>query len=238
MSSIQVNFSAAILLTLAAIACGQTNAAPGAAEATPSPASPPVAGASQPLASTDPVVSAADRGRVMGESSAKTWVIVASDFQCPYCKTWHDETYPALVNEYVRTGKIKVAYINYPLSQHRNAIPTAEGAMCAGAQGKFWEYHDKLFDAQAEWAPMADPKPILNSIATAVGVNNAAWKQCLDSGKMRPLIDADQSRSQAAGVRSTPSFLIGNQVFLGSQPLDALRPALDSAIARNGATPR
>lgn len=232
MTTIQVNFSAAIFLTLATNACGPTNAAPGASEGTPSPATSTAATASPQTAPSDPVVAAADRSRVLGDNSAKTWLIVASDFQCPFCKTWHDETYPALVDEYVRTGKIKVAYINYPLSQHRNAVVTAEAAMCAGAQAKFWEYHDALFETQARWSAMSDPKPVLDSIATRVGVNNAAWKQCVESGKMRPLIEADQSRAQAAGVRSTPTFLIGNQVLLGAQPIEALRPALDSAIAK------
>lgn len=243
MTTFQVNFSAAVFLTLGASACGPTNAAPAASESAPLPASSGVATASMQPASpqtarADPVVEAADRGRVLGDSSAKTWVIVASDFQCPYCKTWHDETYPALVSEYVRSGKVKVAYINYPLSQHRNAIVTAEAAMCAGAQGKFWEYHDELFDTQRQWAAMPDPKAVLDSIATLVGVNNVAWKQCVASGKVRPLIEADQSRAQAAGVRSTPSFLIGNQTFLGAQPIEALRPALDSAIAKDGAAAR
>lgn len=236
--SIQVNFSAAIFVALAAGACGPTNAAPGSSDASPAPATAAAAAASSQATPADPIVGAADRSRVLGDTAAKTWVIVASDFQCPFCKTWHDETYPTLVAEYVRTGKIKVAYINYPLSQHRNAVVTAEAAMCAGAQGKFWEYHDALFQTQSQWAPLPDPRPVLDANATRVGVNNAAWKQCLESGKMRQLIEADQSRAQAAGVRSTPSFLIGNQVFLGSQPIEALRPALDSAIARSGSASR
>jgi len=232
MTTIQVNFSAAILLALLTSACGPTNGAPRPAESNPSPASATALSTPAQAAVTDPIVAAADRGRVLGDTSAKTWVIVASDFQCPFCKTWHDETYRALVAEYVRTGKVKLAYINYPLSQHRNAIPTAEAAMCAGAQGKFWEYHDGLFETQAQWGPMSSPRTVLDSIATRVGVNNPAWKACVDGGKMRSLIEADQARAQAAGVQSTPSFLIGNQIFLGSQPIEALRPALDSAIAR------
>ena len=138
-----------------------------------------------------------------------------------------------MVAEYVKTGKVKIAYINFPLSQHKNAVVTAEAAMCAGAQGKFWEYHDALFDTQSRWAQMPNPRSVLDSIAAGVGVSNAAWQQCVDSGRMQPLIEADNSRAKAAGVQSTPSFLIGNQIFLGSQPIEALRPALDSAIARN-----
>jgi len=233
MKRIQVNFSAAIFLSLVTGACGPSKAAPAASESAPSPTASTTSATSAQAISADPIVAAADRGRVLGDTAAKTWVIVASDFQCPFCKSWHDETYPALVAEYVKTGKVKLAYINFPLSQHKNAVVTAEAAMCAGAQGKFWEYHDGLFDTQAQWAPMPDPRSVLESIATRAGVNNASWRQCLDGGVMRPLIEADNSRAKSAGVQSTPSFLIGNTVFLGSQPIEALRPALDSAIARN-----
>lgn len=233
MTRIQVNFSAAIFSSLLTAACGPSNAAPGASEGAPSPTTSAATTAPVPASAADPIVAAADRGRVLGDTAAKTWVIVASDFQCPFCKTWHDETYPALVAEYVRTGKVRVAYINFPLSQHGNAVVTAEAAMCAGAQGKFWEYHDGLFDTQSQWAAMPNPRSVLDSIATGVGVRNAAWQQCVDSGRMQPLIEADNSRAKAAGVQSTPSFLIGNQIFLGSQPIEALRPALDSAIAKS-----
>jgi protein-disulfide isomerase len=183
------------------------------------------------------MVVAADRGRIEGDSSAKTWLIVASDFQCPFCKQWHDQSFKTIYDEYVRPGKIKVAYVNYPLQQHQHAVITAEAAMCASAQGKFWPYHEALFATQHQWDSVsAPPLPLLDSIAGAVGLDKAAWKQCVESGKMKPLIEADRDRSAAAGVQSTPSFLLGNRVMLGVQPINVLRAALDSEIAKNGAT--
>ena len=160
-------------------------------------------------------------------------MIIASDFQCPYCKDWHDNTHRSFVDQYVRTGKVKVAYINFPIeSIHRNAVITAEAAMCAAAQNKFWQYHDGLFGSQAQWAPMADPRPVLDSIAKTVGVDAGEWGKCVDSKRMLPLINADRDRAAAAGVGSTPSFLIGDQVLQGAQPLDDMRPAIEAAIAR------
>jgi protein-disulfide isomerase len=94
---------------------------------------------------------AADQARILGRPTAPVWVVEVSDFQCPYCKMWHDSTYETLKREYVNTGKVRLAYINFPLEKHRNAMPAAEAAMCAAAQGKFWEMHDALFDAQAKW---------------------------------------------------------------------------------------
>ncbi|MGH7710186.1 MAG: DsbA family protein, partial [Gemmatimonadaceae bacterium] len=95
--------------------------------------------------SEDPRLAKADLARIQGNPAAKTWFVIISDFQCPYCKQWHDSSGEALRREYVATGKIRVAYVNYPLGQHRQAVPTAEAAMCAGPEDKFWAYHDALF---------------------------------------------------------------------------------------------
>lgn len=229
----RVNFSAAVAAALFCIACNPANSVQRADASASSSQSKQGAIAARAPAVPDPSVAAADRGRIDGDSSAKTWVIIASDFQCPFCKEWHDNTHKAFVDQYVRSGKVKVAYINFPLeSIHRNALVTAEAAMCAAAQQKFWQYHDGLFASQAQWAPMADPRPVLDSIAKTVGVDVAEWGKCVDSKRMVPLINADRDRAAAAGVGSTPSFLIGDQLLAGAQPLDDMRPAIEAAIAK------
>ena len=215
------------------LACSPTQSPPAASNT--APAANASAASATPAAQQDPLVTAADRGRIEGDANAKTWLIVASDFQCPFCKQWHDESYKTVYDEYVRSGKIKVAYVNYPLQQHQHAMATAEAAMCAAAQGKFWPYHEALFATQKGWESLSSPAAVLDSIAGAVGLDKASWKQCVDSGKMKPLIDADRDRSAAAGVQSTPSFIIGDRVMLGVQPIERLRAALDSEIAKNGA---
>jgi len=215
------------------LACSPTQSPPAASNT--APAANASAASATPAAQQDPLVTAADRGRIEGDANAKTWLIVASDFQCPFCKQWHDESYKTVYDEYVRSGKIKVAYVNYPLQQHQHAMATAEAAMCAAAQGKFWPYHEALFATQKGWESLSSPAAVLDSIAGAVGLDKAAWKQCVDSGKMKPLIDADRDRSAAAGVQSTPSFIIGDREMLGVQPIERLRAALDSEIAKNGA---
>ena len=236
MPTYRVNFSAALAAALFCIACNPANSAQRADSSAPSGQQKQASNTPAPPA--DPIVQAADRGRVDGDSSAKTWVIIASDFQCPYCKQWHDETYKPFIDQYVRSGKVKVAYINFPIeSIHRNAVVTAEAAMCAAAQNKFWQYHTGLFNTQAQWAPMPDPRPVLDSIAKTVGVDVAEWGKCVDSKRMLPLINADRDRAAAAGVGSTPSFLIGDQVLAGAQPLDDMRPAIEAAIAKSGSAP-
>jgi protein-disulfide isomerase len=117
-------------------------------------------------------------------------------------------------------------------------MATAEAAMCASAQGKFWEFHEALFATQKQWEALPSPTAVLDSIAGAVGLDKSAWKQCLESGKMRPMVIADRDRLAAAGVQSTPSFLIGSRMLTGANDVDSLRAALDAEIAKSGAPPR
>ena len=180
----------------------------------------------------------ADLARIQGSPNAPVWVIEVSDFQCPYCKQWHDETYPVFRDEFVRTGKVRLAYVNFPLAQHQYAWPAAESAMCAGAQGKFWEMHDALFNTQSKWEALPAPASFFDSLARAQGVDVARWRQCVQSGKMKTWIQADHDRAQTAGAGSTPSFMIGDKILVGAQPIEELRRAIDSArVKSKKATP-
>jgi protein-disulfide isomerase len=181
---------------------------------------------------SDPRLAKADLARIQGDPAAKVWFVIVSDFQCPYCKQWHDSEGEMLRREYVRTGKIRVAYVNYPLGQHGQALPTAEAAMCAGIQDKFWEYHDALFATQGNWSALRDASGLLDSLATAVGLNLPAHKQCREQHALLPLIIADRDRAQASGARSTPTFIVAGQAMSGVIPMSTLRPILDGAVAQ------
>jgi protein-disulfide isomerase len=174
---------------------------------------------------------AADSGRIQGAPGAKVWLIMVSDFQCPYCKQWHDESYAALAREYVASGRVRAAFLNFPLDMHQQALPSAEAAMCASAQGKFWPYQSALFETQEQWGAMRDATPVYDSLATALAVDVPRFRQCMASHVMRPLVEADRDRMARAGVRSTPSFFVGNQQLAGAQPTAAFRQALDAALA-------
>lgn len=181
----------------------------------------------------------ADQGRVEGSASAPVWMIIASDFQCPYCRIWHDSTYATLVRDYVQPGKVRLAYINFPLPMHPNAVPAAEAAMCASAQGKFWEMHSALFVAQETWSSQSDARPTFEGLAQKVGVDVPAWKRCMDAHTTMPLVQVDVERTRQSGVKSTPSFMIlrGNTVvkaIAGAQPTADFRAALDEALAAAG----
>lgn len=217
------------LLLVVAVAC--SGGADARQEAQPSPAA-----AARDTTDWPMLRARADSARIMGDSGAKVWLVIASDFQCPWCKRWHQETAPAVKKEYVETGKIRIAYLQYPLNGHQHAMPAAEASMCAGAQGKFWEYHDRLFATQDQWTPLPDASAFYQNLAQEVGLDTAAWQQCMADDVMLPMIAADQQRAQAAGVSSTPSFFVGNQRIDGAETIDVFRKVLDPAVeaARGG----
>ncbi len=222
-----MNTSAAVLAAIFSTACSGKPAAEANA-GTPSAA----AAVSTPL--TDSLVAKADRGRTEGSPSAKVWLVIVSDFQCPYCKQSHDSTFEQIRNEYVRTGKIKVAYVNFPLNSHQNAWPSAHGAMCAAEQAKFWPYADALFDTQEKWAAMQAPAPLFDSLAVSLGLEMKQWRECVKSERMAGLIRSDRDRGVEAGVNSTPSFLVGEKGLAGVHPIEDFRKLLDPAIAAAG----
>jgi len=179
----------------------------------------------------DSVSDAADRGRIMGDSTAKVWLVIVSDFQCPFCKQWHDESFAKIVDAYVKPGKIRVAYLNFPLNMHPHAQEAAEAAMCASVQGKFWQMQNALFGTQNAWAEKPSVSTTFDSLATSTGVSMPAWRQCVSSHATAALIAADRERTGRGGVRSTPTFFVGNRVVEGAQPYDIFRATIDSALA-------
>lgn len=233
--SASARFLGAIAIASFFAACARTDATPapgtvasaagGEVAATP-------AGGGMASGLTDSVSTAADRGRIRGAATAPVWVVEVSDFQCPYCKQWHDESFAAIDREFVQTGKVRLAYLNFPLGMHANARAASEAAMCASAQGKFWPMHESLFVTQQQWQGLPDPLPRFDSLAVAGGVEPTAWRDCMRTHATAKLIDADLDRSRSAGVRSTPTFFIGDRMLLGAYPVDSFRVAIDAALAK------
>ena len=205
-------------LLVAALAGPALSAAAATAAAVP--------GATAPR---DSVTDAADRGRILGKDTAPLWFVMVSDFQCPFCKAWHDSTFKMIQRDYVATGKLRIAFINFPL--HANSLPASVTAMCAAVQGKFWGVHDRIFDSQNAWKTLKNPRPYLDSLAVASGADARQLKSCEDSKRVEPLIAADQARFQKAGVTGTPTFYVGGATLVGALPAKDFRRVLDSLLA-------
>lgn len=180
---------------------------------------------------TDPRVTRADLSRIMGSESAPVWILVMSDFQCPYCKAFHDDTWSALTKEFVDSGKARLAFINFPLRMHANARPASEAAMCAGAQDKFWEYQSALFTKADEWTPLPDPEPVFATIAKDLALNETLFTQCMANDVMLAMVQGDYNRGVQLGVNSTPSFMVGDQLVEGNAPLSSFIAAYERATA-------
>jgi protein-disulfide isomerase len=219
----RIPLTAAVAAFVVLLACGKSSSASAAA-------------ASSGPDST--LLKRADHARIEGSASAPVWVIEVSDFQCPFCRQFHDDTYGELKRAYVDSGKVRIAYVNFPLSMHRNAFAASEAAMCAATQDKFWPMHDALFTTQKQWEGLAAPQQMFDSLAAAQGVNLPAFQKCTSSHLTKPLIDADIDRASKQGVESTPTFLIGGMMVTGAQPLANFRRAIDSALTLAGGAKR
>jgi protein-disulfide isomerase len=232
--------SALLFLAVALAACAKTDAksTPAASSGDVAPTPTTTATSQQPTAAgrgglTDSTSARADRGRIRGNEAATVWLVEISDFQCPYCKQWHDQSFATIDKEYVQTGKVRLAYLNYPIaSLHPNARAASETAMCASVQGKFWELHSALFTTQQMWAKLPDPGAFFDTLATHAGVQPAEWRNCMSSHASVPLIEADRERSGKSGVQSTPTFFIGDRMILGAYPVDSFRVILNAALAK------
>src|ERR1044072_9992077 len=108
--------------------------------------------------------------------------------------------------------------------------------MCAGVQNKFWVMHDSLFASQGRWESSPDPTATFDSLARATGVDMTRCRDCVKSGKMRPLIQADHDRAAQAGIGATPSFIIGDKLLAGAQPLTDMQRVIDSALVKSKKT--
>ena len=236
----RARLASTLLAAILASACSRSETPQAAASQVTTSAGDvaPVAAPALP-AFADSLTAMADRARIRGAATAPVWLVEISDFQCPFCKQWHDETFAKIDQEYVKTGKVRMAYLNYPLTRiHKNAQLAAEAAMCAGAQGKFWELHNSLFATQTRWADAKTPIVVFDSLAKAAGVDLKRWDQCVTSHATAKLIELDRDRSTKAGVESTPTFFVGDRALAGAYPVDTFRVAIDQALAKLKAAPR
>lgn len=229
-----------LLLAFLAAACSRGEApAASAREVSSSPGDVAPVAAAGLSGLTDSTSALADRARIRGAENAPVWLVEISDFQCPFCKQWHDESFAKIDQEYVKTGKVRMAYLNFPLTRiHKNAQIAAEAAMCAGVQGKFWELHTSLFASQPRWAEAKTPIVVFDSLAKAAGVDLKRWDTCMSTHATAKLIEADRDRSTKAGVESTPTFFVGDRALAGAYPVDTFRVAIEQALARQKSAPR
>ena len=223
----------ALSLLLLAAGCRSSDG-----QATPSRSQGATSAAAGDTARANALLERADAGRIQGASTAPVWLVEISDFQCPYCKQWHDETYPLIKREFIDRGLVRMAYVNLPIvSIHRHAAPAAEAAMCAATQERFWPVHDAIFATQNSWNKLDDATQVFDSLAIAAGVDADQFRGCVRSQIMRRLLNGDRLRAGSAGVTSTPVFFVGDEMIRGAAPIQEFRAAIERARAKAAARP-
>jgi len=173
-----------------------------------------------------------------GNANAPVIVVEFSDFQCPFCSRFYTQTLPLLEENYIDTGKIKFVYRDFPLdSIHPNARPAHIAAECADEQGKFWEYHDILFDKQVEWQRLSssDLQSTLTLYATDLELQSASFETCLKSQKIADEVNKDSLDAARYGATGTPAFFIGNEKdgfvkLTGAQPYQSFQAVIDAQL--------
>jgi len=126
---------------------------------------------------------------------------------------------------------VRYLFRHFPLNAiHPNAQKAAEGAECAGEQGKFWEMHDLLFGGQEQWSSSTDAVGAFKEMAGDLGLDQAVFDSCLDSGKYADEVSANLDEAAAAGLSSTPSFLIEGAQLAGAQSFAAFQQEIEYAL--------
>jgi protein-disulfide isomerase len=181
----------------------------------------------------NPALKAADPARLtradsprIGSASAKVTLVEFGDYQCPSCAT-ANPTVKAVMAKY--PNEVTFVFRHFPLSQHATAPLAAEAAEAAGAQGKYWEMHNMLYEKQTEWASANAPLDIFTKYAEQLGLNVDQFKTAVTSNSAAGKIQQDSADGSSLGVNSTPTFYINGYPLTGS--LQELSATIEKAIA-------
>jgi protein-disulfide isomerase len=161
-----------------------------------------------------------------GPASAPVTMLVFSDFQCPFCV----RAYPTIKQLQTKyKDRVRLVFKDYPLDIHPFAPKAAEAGSCAAEQGRFWEFHDKLFEN-----PRALQVPDLKRTAQSLGLDAAKFGECLDSGKFAAEWQADMAEGNKAGVNGTPTFIANGRMVVGAKSFEEMSKILDEELAKAG----
>ena len=160
----------------------------------------------------------------LGPDDAEIIIVEFSDYQCPFCRKFHDETYQSLLDAY--PGQIRFVYRNLPLTSiHPNAMPAAVASLCANDQDAYWDYHEKLFSSET-----LDEATYIQ-YAADLDLNVDTFTACLSDGSHDAFIQEDMQFALDLGVQSTPTFFVNGLAIVGAQPLANFQQIIDKELA-------
>lgn len=177
-----------------------------------------------------------------GDPNAPITITEYSDFQCPYCRIFFENTEALLMERYVETGTVYFVYKSVGAFIGSESKAAAEAAYCAGDQGKFWEMHDILFSNQTGENVGAFADRRLEAFADAIDLDRGQYDECMSTGKYSDLTDQDAADATAAGIQATPSFLLTYEVngetqtrlLQGAQGIEVFAQEIEASLAEMG----
>lgn len=164
-----------------------------------------------------------------GAPDAPVTIIEFADFKCGFCVRHFTRTLPVLVTEYINAGKVRYGFRNFAFLGVESRW-AAEASECAHEQGRFWEYHDKLFQTVAAGGQLLRSK--LKELAVELGLDAEKFNACVDQSKYKAEVDEDIVAGRDAGVTGTPSFLINGELMVGAHPIETFRQKIEEALAK------
>jgi len=176
-------------------------------------------------------------GYNFGSADAPVKVMEISDFGCGYCRRFHQETFPNLVEIYVDAGFVEWKFIPFVLGMFPNGLQAATAGECAGEQDQFFPMQGRLFADQSGWRDSAEPYVFFSALAAEVGLDVERFDACIAGGWRDNNVRANIRLGQQAGVRGTPLFLVEGRPLPGALPLEQFRDILDAALIQKGITP-
>lgn len=166
-----------------------------------------------------------------GNANAKVTIVAFEDFRCPFCEKLFTDTEPQLQKDYIDTGKVKFYYRNYQFLGPASVVAGNAGE-CANEQGKFWEFHDYLYDHQGQENSGAFSADNLKQFGASLGLNTDQFNNCVDSGKYNADASKDMADGQKAGVSGTPTIFINGISIVGAQPYTAFKTVIDQELSK------
>lgn len=168
---------------------------------------------------------------ILGNSDAKVTLIEFADYQCPYCGQWHAEVYPLLKSEYIDTGKVKFVYWDFAFLG-AESYRSAEAAMCANDQGKYWEFHDKLFKNQNGESQGAFSDENLTKFAVELNLDKTKFGECMNTNRYQKQVEESLRLGTQYGVSSTPTVFINGLKIEGALPYENYKQIIESELAK------
>ncbi|MBK8783410.1 MAG: DsbA family protein [Anaerolineales bacterium] len=178
----------------------------------------------------------------VGDPNAPIKIEEYSDFQCPFCRVFFENTEEALIQNYVANGTVYFEYHSFGAFIGAESGQAAEAAYCAGDQGKFWEMHDIIFANQTGENVGAYTDRRLVAFAEKLELNMSEFNDCFDSSKYNDLVTEDMKNGITAGIQATPSFIMTYTVngeeksvlIEGAQTIDVFQQQIEAALAEMG----